>query len=73
MNEAGTYFQFPLCALAICETEKERLEHIISFGFIEAGIAMFRKLDAEIRNRKRSSLRLIQEPPMTTSGATTTM
>ena len=52
MNEAGTYFQFPLCALAICETEKERLEHIISFGFIEAGIAMFRKLDAEIRKQK---------------------
>src|ERR1017187_539367 len=52
MNEAGTYFQFPLCALAICETEKERLEHIISFGFIEAGIAMYKKLDAEIRKQK---------------------
>jgi hypothetical protein len=52
MNEAGTYFQFPLCALAICETEKERLEHIISFGFIEAGIAMYKKLDAEIRKEK---------------------
>ena len=52
MSDTDTYFQFPLCALAICETEKERLEHIISFGFIEAGIAMYKKLDAEIRKQK---------------------
>ena len=52
MSDTDTYFQFPLCALAFCTTEKERLEHIISFGFIEAGIAMYRKLDAEIRKQK---------------------
>lgn len=52
VSATDTYFQFPLCSLAFCETEKERLEHIISFGFIEAGVAMYKKLDAEIRKQK---------------------
>lgn len=52
MSATDKYFQFPLCALSFCATEKERLEHIISFGFIEAGIAMYKKLDTEIRKEK---------------------
>lgn len=52
MSTTDTYFQFPLCALGFCDTEKDRLEHIIAFGFIEAGVTMFRKLDAEIRKQK---------------------
>lgn len=52
MSATDKYFQFPLCALAFGEAETERLDHIISFGFVEAGIAMFRKLDEEIREQK---------------------
>ena len=56
MNEIDSYFQFPLCALAYCDTEKERLDQIISFGFVDAGFAMFDKLDAEIRELKADEL-----------------
>lgn len=46
------YFQFPLCALAFCATEKERLEHVIEFGFVDAGFTMFQKLDQDMRRLK---------------------
>jgi hypothetical protein len=52
VSDTDTYFQFPLCALAFCDTETARLDHIISFGFIEAGVAMYKKLDSEIRSQK---------------------
>jgi hypothetical protein len=63
MSDTDTYFQFPLCALAFGATEKERLEHIISFGFVEAGIAMFRKLDAEIREQKAKQFTTRSDTP----------
>lgn len=52
MNTGDTYFQFPLCALAFCADQKERLDHIISFGFVEAGRVMLRKLPSAVRSEK---------------------
>lgn len=44
-----TYFQFPLCALAFGETEYVRLNAIIDYGTIKAGLRMFQKLTIEQR------------------------
>src|SRR4051812_8907724 len=54
-------FQFPLCALAFCEAERDRLERIISFGCVEAGMTMYRKLDEEIREQKAEQFSENQE------------
>jgi hypothetical protein len=52
VSDNGRFFQFPLCALAFGETERDRLEAIISFGFVDAGNKMFKKLDTDIRQQK---------------------
>jgi hypothetical protein len=52
-----TYLQFPLCALAFGNDERERLEHIISYGLIEAGFSLLRKMPPAIRQQKLASYR----------------
>lgn len=39
----GTYFQFPLCALAFGRSDVERLNAIMSFGLVEAGRILWEK------------------------------
>lgn len=39
----GTYFQFPLCALAFGRSDVERLSAIVSFGLVEAGRVLWEK------------------------------
>jgi hypothetical protein len=57
MSDASdSYFQFPLCALSFCATEHERLEHVISYGFVDAGNTMFRKLNQDMRRLKAEEL-----------------
>lgn len=63
MSDTDTYFQFPICALSFCATERDRLEHIISFGFIEAGMTMFRKLDPDIRKQKAAHFASVSGTP----------
>lgn len=47
MSASDKYLQFPLCALAFCPDAKDCLEHIISYGFIEAGASVVRSADTE--------------------------
>jgi hypothetical protein len=57
MSDAVGYFQFPLCALAMGNSPRERLDQIVSFGFVEAGFVMFRKLAPEIQKLLADELR----------------
>jgi hypothetical protein len=45
------YFQFPLCALSFGHSVDERLNAIISYGFIQAGYKLFQKLSPVERKR----------------------
>lgn len=47
----GTYFQFPLCALAYGGTIKQRLDTIIDYATVEAGGELWRKTDQITRDR----------------------
>lgn len=55
-NAGEKYLQFPLCALAFFDDERDRLRHIISFGVVEAGHSMLKKLDPELQNQKAKEL-----------------
>jgi len=59
----NNYFQFPLCALAFCDSERERLDEIISFAFVDAGFAMFKKVAPEIRKSLGDDLKGRQGTP----------
>jgi len=63
VNDADRYFQFPLCALACCNTERERLDQIIFFGFVDAGFVMFNKLHANLRKLKADELKICLHIP----------
>lgn len=51
-NLGPTYFQFPLCLLAMGQDEKTRLGYIIAFATVEAGRALWQKMALD----KRESL-----------------
>jgi hypothetical protein len=55
--DCGHYFQFPLCALAFGMTERDRLDNIITYGFVSAGMKMYGRLDARLREEKAGELR----------------
>ena len=63
MNIGDTYFQFPLCALAFAAEQKVRLDHIIAFGFVDAGFAMLRKLPYEISAAKAETFATLPGRP----------
>jgi hypothetical protein len=49
------YFQFPLCALSYSASERERLDHIISYACVEHGKRRWHKASSEERRRYRSA------------------
>ena len=52
MTAEASYLQFPLCALAWGKDVRSRLEHVISFGVVDAGHVMFDRLNPETREMK---------------------
>jgi hypothetical protein len=64
MNNTGeTYLQFPLCSLTFGADEWERLETIISFGFVEAGFTFLHRLTPDIRQMKAAELARASDTP----------
>ena len=51
----GRFFQFPLCALSFPGTERERLDHIISFCCLEVGKQQwqqFKQIEKDLRREQ---------------------
>ena len=64
MSELGkNYFQFPLCALTWGADVQDRLEHIISFGFVDAGYVMFNRLGPEHCQQKANEFAAASDRP----------
>ena len=64
MSDTGEkYFQFPLCALAYGEVERNRLDDIISYSFVDAGCTMYEKLSTEIRIVKAVEFEMAKGTP----------
>jgi hypothetical protein len=51
MSQTAPYLQFPLCALSFGETETERLNAILDYGVVDAGVKLWRKLVPDLQNR----------------------
>lgn len=60
---AENYFQFPLCALCYGTSAQERLNVVISFALIEAGIKLWRKLPAVDRDDRTKTFRKWRDAP----------
>ncbi len=57
------YFQFPFCALSFGTSEYERLDAMISFGYIEAGVKLWRKLSKQQREQRTVGFRMWEGCP----------
>ena len=62
-NNNENYFQFPLCALAFGDAEVARLDHIISFGCVDAGYVMLNRLSPESRKEVAIKFSQIEKCP----------
>jgi hypothetical protein len=63
MSNTDHYFQAPLCALACGANEKDRMEYLISFGMVDAGLALLAKLSTASRKAKADEFKSSANTP----------
>jgi len=51
MSKTDAYLQFPLCALSFGKTENERLNAILDYAVVEAGLKLWQKVVPELQKR----------------------